>query len=212
MLPAILLRKALVQPGTAAASTYKKSSQTYIHDGSRDEIKLRRKGKCSTCSESMYLYRRFKSGKLNNQPFKQCKVCYITPHRRVNSGRNADTSSLSSFIGTLYTGNRATTTPKTYQPQSQRRANPEPVPTLSTSQNKANPEPEPYPSANPEPQPIQSLSQHHNPDQETIAAKLNMKGTCEKCNANMRLYTSFPGGRTNRRPFDQCRSSTFNVT
>ena len=66
---------------TAALSSYSKARK--LPDSGESSKKLVMRGRCQTCKKEISLFKQYKSGKLNREPFKVCSDCW----KKANSGK-----------------------------------------------------------------------------------------------------------------------------
>lgn len=66
--------------------------------------KLTLKGTCSKCRQPMNLFTRYRSGKLNKQPFKFCQKCHKEEKSKINQDLNTENSEIVNFIENLNSG------------------------------------------------------------------------------------------------------------
>ena len=77
-------------------STQQQQQQQHqLYNSSRDDSstlsnsqKLSLKGTCSKCQVSIQLYTRFRSGKMNKEPFKTCAKCFKLDKKQDSKGEN----------------------------------------------------------------------------------------------------------------------------
>lgn len=69
-----------------AMSNYRRQGKD--DDGSKKKLTL--KGKCATCSEDMNLYIRYRSGKMNKEPFKCCIKCHKETQKTQNANKGGE--------------------------------------------------------------------------------------------------------------------------
>ncbi len=96
-----------VNGSVSGVSAYRKQSNAHVKNSaghqSKDDSemsntkKLSLKGKCSKCSSDIQLYTRFRSGKMNKEPFQTCVKCYRTTHKPNESEHNALTCYIESI-------------------------------------------------------------------------------------------------------------------
>ena len=92
----------------AAVSSYNKSRKV-VDDNTESAAtkkKLTMRGKCSVCSTVISLYKQYRSGKLNKEPFQVCISCYKKDNaknreRPVKKDDISEVSSIISFIAAL---------------------------------------------------------------------------------------------------------------
>ena len=90
----------------AGMSSYRRQAKDDIDGNPAINKKLIMKGKCCKCNEEINLYTRYRSGKLNKEPFKTCVKCFKNdkfkqPDKRVLSNKNSENGAIVSFIETI---------------------------------------------------------------------------------------------------------------
>lgn len=91
-----------------AMSAYRKQSK----DDTKHKLAL--KGKCNKCGKEFNLYMRYRSGKVNKEPFPTCVECFrIEKDKPSNKGRVIENSALTNFIESMssYDRDRAESDP-----------------------------------------------------------------------------------------------------
>ena len=91
-----------------ANSAYSKARKNGGSPASADDTmlskKLSMKGKCSSCQIEINLYKKYRSGKMNKDPFRQCLACYKKkPSKQAvsDSAAESETLAVMSFVGSL---------------------------------------------------------------------------------------------------------------
>ena len=91
-----------------ALSQYRKQSK----DETKQKLAL--KGKCSKCGKEMNVYTRYRSGKINKDPFPTCLECFrIERDKTSNKGKIIENSAVSNFVESMssYDRDRAESDP-----------------------------------------------------------------------------------------------------
>ena len=100
----------------AGMSSYMKSNRNGDDENKYSvKKKLAMKGKCSKCSSEIFLYTKYRSGKLNNDPFQMCLKCFKGTKAMIKQSQQSkdnakdqkhsdseyESSAITSFIGAL---------------------------------------------------------------------------------------------------------------
>ena len=97
-------RKKLKQDSTESSRA---GNPEDTNNANSNRTKLSLKGKCAICKQEMSLYIKYRSGKMNKDPFSTCVTCFKAK-KAPPSSKESETSVIASFIESLAVGEEDT--------------------------------------------------------------------------------------------------------